>query len=135
MIRSFLLTCVCCIFISLFLKGQRDTLLLTFDIGKTELTKEHKSLLAELVNTYTQRDSITIDLTGSADYLGNISANQIISDRRIQSVKKYFLEDSVARQWPVMATSLGEVNSHLEEQLGREGVLSDRSVRLDIQVF
>lgn len=123
-------TIYCILPFSLF--GQElDTCLITYDIGHTTLTQQHIELIDSFFLQYQQIDSLEMTITGSADYLGNESLNQKISDKRVAGVADYLMQTrdglSVTRE------SKGEVNSHLENELGREGMTTDRSVQIIVR--
>ena len=63
-------------YLPLFCQVQ-DTCIITYDIGKTELTDAHKAVIDTFLHAYSEIDSLQFSVTGSADYLGNISFNQI----------------------------------------------------------
>ena len=102
----------------------QDTCIITYDIGKTELTDAHKEVIDTFLHAYSEIDSLQFSVTGSADYLGNISFNQIISDRRVEGVIGYIQSFRAGSLFNT--ESKGEVNSHLEKTLGLTGQVQDR---------
>ena len=73
-------------------KQMNDTLfdeysLILFDFGKTDLNSDHKSILEFVKNRI--NPSAVVKINGYTDHLGDRSANQIVSERRAESVSKY----------------------------------------------
>jgi len=67
-----------------------------YDFGKWTLTKESEQALNGLVKLLQDNPNITIELGAHTDMIGSVEANQILSERRAQSVVNYLITAGIA---------------------------------------
>ena len=67
-----------------------------FDSGKAILKPESFVELDELVKYMTQQESVTIEISGHTDNVGNKEANQKLSQDRASAVRTYLLKKGIA---------------------------------------
>lgn len=60
-----------------------------FDTGKDTIKPESEPLLAEIVSLLTNNASLKLSVEGHTDNVGNPKANQTLSQKRAESVKKW----------------------------------------------
>lgn len=67
-----------------------------FDFGKSELRPESFPELQRLSVFLKERPTVTIELGGHTDNVGNDEANQKLSEERVQAVRVYLVEAGIA---------------------------------------
>lgn len=66
-----------------------------FDTGKDTIKPESEPLLAEIVSLLTNNASLKLSVEGHTDNVGNPKANQTLSQKRSESVKKWLVGKGV----------------------------------------
>ena len=66
-----------------------------FDTGKDTIKPESEPLLAEVVRLLTDNEDLKISIEGHTDNVGQAKANQILSQKRAESVEKYLVGKGV----------------------------------------
>ncbi len=66
-----------------------------FDTGKDVIKPESEPLLAEIVTLLTKNASLKLSVEGHTDNVGNAKANQALSQKRAESVKKWLVGKGV----------------------------------------
>lgn len=70
---------------------------LIFEVGKAKIDPESFSELDILVNLMEENPKMVIQLEGHTDILGDSRANMKLSQQRVEAVRSYLAEKSVAR--------------------------------------
>lgn len=68
---------------------------LNFDSGKYEIQKKYFNELENLILLLNEQNKINIEIAGHTDSIGDNKANQILSEKRAISVKKFLVENSI----------------------------------------
>ena len=68
---------------------------LNFDSGKYEIQKKYFNVLENLILLLNEQNKINIEIAGHTDSIGDNKANQILSEKRAISVKKFLVENSI----------------------------------------
>ena len=68
---------------------------LNFDSGKYEIQKKYFNELENLILILNEQNKINIEIAGHTDSIGDNKANQILSEKRAISVKKFLVENSI----------------------------------------
>ena len=71
---------------------------LNFDINSDQIHTESYSELNILVERLNEYPNMVIQLEGHTDYEGNANSNMDLSEKRVQSVKKYLISKSIASE-------------------------------------
>jgi outer membrane protein OmpA-like peptidoglycan-associated protein len=67
-----------------------------FETNKFNLLAESKAELQELINFLTQNPTLTIEIGGHTDNVGDEKLNQMLSENRAKSVYNYLIENKIA---------------------------------------
>lgn len=124
---------VSCLLISWFiinpLSSQRaDSLLIYYDINIYSLNAEQKNSILSFLTPKENSTEKYLRITGSADYLGNLKDNQILSDNRVQTVSTFIQESFPNANFQIRDKSFGEIAySGIKSP---EGKPIDRTVKL-----
>lgn len=87
-----------------------------FDFARWDITKESERGLQELLTLLSDNPNIIIELSAHTDYVGNNQANQILSERRAQSVVDYLINAGV-QPGRLMAKGYGEEQPFVVDEL------------------
>ena len=68
---------------------------LNFDSGKYEIQKKYFNELENLILLLNEQNKINIEIAGHTDSIGDNKANQILSEKRAISVKKFLVKNSI----------------------------------------
>ena len=68
-----------------------------YELGHAKLTSQSAQTLDKLIGIMRDNPHISIDLSGHTDSRGSAEYNLLLSDRRIQSVVDYLVEDGISR--------------------------------------
>ena len=68
-----------------------------YEFGKWTLTKESETSLNALVKIMKDNPNITIELAAHTDMVGTSEANQILSEKRAQTVVDYLIHNGIAK--------------------------------------
>lgn len=103
---------------------------LIFDLGKADLKPEAKKELDKLAQIMKSKPSMRILLEGHTDRRGSAKKNQVLSERRVESAKKYLVTQNVkesnieikgwGHQKPFVVTidiEEGKINRRVEVQI------------------
>jgi outer membrane protein OmpA-like peptidoglycan-associated protein len=66
-----------------------------FDTGKDAIKPESEPLLAEIVTLLKDNAALKLSVEGHTDNMGNAKANQVLSQKRAESVKKFLVGKGV----------------------------------------
>jgi len=69
-----------------------------FETNKFDLKPKSKVELNKLVDFLTKNPTVTIELSGHTDNVGNSKANQILSDNRAKAVYNYLIEKGITTE-------------------------------------
>ena len=104
---------------------------LNFDSGKYEIQKKYFNELENLILLLNEQNKINIEIAGHTDSIGDNKANQILSEKRAISVKKFLVENSINSN-RIFCVGYGEkqpVESNMTEN-GRE-----KNRRIEIRIL
>jgi outer membrane protein OmpA-like peptidoglycan-associated protein/tetratricopeptide (TPR) repeat protein len=93
-----------------------------FDFNKATLTAESLSELQKVVNLMKNNPTLKVEIGGHTDNVGSATYNQVLSQRRAQSVVNYLVDRGIART-RFRAVGYGEsrpLASNDDEKEGRE---------------
>ena len=68
---------------------------LNFDSGKYEIQKKYFNVLENLILLLNEQNKINIEIAGHTDSIGDNKTNQILSENRAISVKKFLVKNSI----------------------------------------
>jgi len=69
---------------------------LNFDSGKYEIQKKYFNVLENLILLLNEQNKINIEIAGHTDSIGDNKTNQILSENRAISVKKFLVKNSIS---------------------------------------
>jgi len=69
-----------------------------FDTNKFDIKPDSKAELQKLLDFLTQNPSIHIEISGHTDNVGNVQANQILSENRAKAVYQYLVSAGISPQ-------------------------------------
>ncbi|RTZ16199.1 OmpA family protein [Vibrio aquaticus] len=105
----------------------------SFELNSTELKEESKVLLDELVQFMEQYPQATVEVTGYTDSSGAASYNQMLSEKRAQSVANT-LEEKGIEASRIAVSGEGE-NNPIASNETREGRAQNRRVEIVVPAF
>ena len=107
-------------------------LVLDYDIDITSISDHHKVDLDSFMDAVTDSSKpLTLNVIGSADYLGSVEYNQKISDARVGGVVKYLKNNYAAYIDTIVTRSQGELDNEGYEDEGG-GVRKHRTVTVAV---
>lgn len=95
-----------------------------FETGKTNLQDKSRAELNKLIEQLKLQPTLRIEIAGHTDDVGDAKQNQVLSQKRAQSVMDYLIEAGITRE-RIKAVGLGEAkpivpnNSEENRQLNR----------------
>lgn len=87
-----------------------------FEFAKWDLTKESEKGLQDLLTLLNDNPNIIIELSAHTDYVGNNQANQVLSEKRAQSVVDYLINAGV-QPGRLIAKGYGEEQPFVVDEL------------------
>lgn len=81
---------------AIFRPVQMDNIF--YEFAKWNLTKESEAGLQELLKIMNDNPNVTIEISAHTDYVGNNEANQVLSQRRAQSVVDYLINAGIEQE-------------------------------------
>ena len=103
---------------------------LYFESAKFEITPESKKVLDGVLETITDRKDYSISVTGNTDNVGDTEYNLKLSEKRVNSVKKYLMDRRIPKQ--VFTSAYFGEEKPLTTNETEEGKSQNR--RVDIEV-
>src|SRR5262245_28515079 len=76
-------------------RKEAETYQILFGIDKWDVADEGQTRLSEMVGERTTNPKLTVDLQGYADPVGSYGYNVALSQRRVESVRRYLVEKGV----------------------------------------
>ncbi len=107
---------------------QSDTLIIYHGIGSYHLTDQHKSDVDQFFKEHEEKTSIR--LIASADFLGNIDSNKILSDRRLKEIEDLLTLEYSSKIESITSVSTGEIIVDESKYDRSIGILQDRVVKI-----
>ena len=107
---------------------QTDTIVLFFDIGKSVVDVKNAKLLNKLIS---HEDDILISIYGYTDFLGSVSYNQQLSEKRSTNVNNYLLKEGIDKNNIVFSKGKGIHPNSIEQNrqnLSDKGIQAHRVV-------
>jgi len=92
-----------------------ETVHVQFAFDKAELSDAAQTALATIVKELKENPNLTVDLEGFTDQTGARDYNVTLSQRRVESVRRYLIEQG-AELPRINSVGLGPVNGAKEEQ-------------------
>lgn len=86
-----------------------------YDLAKWDLRPESKTSLDQLVETLSENPNIKIELMSHTDYRGTKKSNDILSQKRAQSVVDYLISKGVAAE-RLVAKGYGEIQPKIIDE-------------------
>lgn len=111
--------------------AQTDSLNLLYRIAYFDLTENHKSTLDSFFTKLPPYHDYNILITGSADYLGSHSSNQLLSDKRVRHILDYLHQEKFDMLDTIRVKSYGEIDNKGYRDPGG-GVEKHRTVTIKI---
>lgn len=99
-----------------------------FDTGKDTIKPESEPLLSEIVSLLKQNPGLKLSVEGHTDSQGQAKFNQVLSQKRAESVKKYLVKKGVA-QARLLTKGWGD-QKPVESNQTEEGRAKNRRVEL-----
>lgn len=93
-----------------------------FEFGDTKVTEESVPILEAVKELLQQKPSVRIEVAGHTDNIGNNQINQVISEKRAETVRRWLIENGISPD-RVQAKGYGEdlpLASNDDEFEGRE---------------
>lgn len=78
-----------------------------FETGKAELQEKSRTELNKLIEQLRSQPTLRIEITGHTDDVGDAKQNQLLSQKRAQSVVDYLVESGVGKE-RIKAVGMGE---------------------------
>ncbi len=78
-----------------------------FETGKADLQEKSRTELNKLIEQLKSQPTLRIEIAGHTDDVGDAKQNQVLSQKRAQSVVDYLIESGIARE-RIKAIGLGE---------------------------
>ena len=119
------------LFIQLVIYSQTDSLNLHYQIAYYNLSHEHKSDIDSFFSQLPPYSKYNIEITGSADYLGSVSSNQLLSDNRVRQILDYIHQEGYYMIDTIVIKSHGEIDNKGYRDPGG-GVKKHRIVTLKV---
>jgi outer membrane protein OmpA-like peptidoglycan-associated protein len=76
-------------------RKEAETYLILFGFDKWEVADEGQTTLANLVKEMKDNPKLTVDLQGYADPVGSYNYNVALSQRRVESVRRFLVEKGI----------------------------------------
>jgi outer membrane protein OmpA-like peptidoglycan-associated protein len=131
--KQLLITLVIVILHSTSYSQQTDHLTIYFDFNKSELTNSSVQKIDSLItankNTF---KIIQIELSGHCDIIGSFPYNDKLSERRVETTKKYLLSKGIDNSLAIHTNGFGK-NQLVNKNLTAEERALNRRVELIIQ--
>lgn len=86
-----------------------------FEFAKWDLTPESETGLQELLAVFNDNPNTLIEISAHTDYIGNNQANQLLSQRRAQSVVDYLINAGVDKE-RLITTGYGEEKPYVVDE-------------------
>jgi len=109
---------------------QTDTLTIFFDIDKSVVDVNHATQLDELI---ANQNVISISIYGYADFLGSVSYNQQLSEKRSTNVFNYLIERGFNRENFVISKGKGvypNSSEKIRQDFSDKGIKAHRIVQV-----
>lgn len=127
----FTLVFSCCFF--LFSNAQEISFNLYFDIDVYTLNADQQRLLSSKIELLDRQKNYEIELEGSADYLGEKEANQVLSENRAESIIEFITAKYAGRFFRIRYSGIGEQTKDESYKEGIRGIQEHRRTRVIIK--
>ena len=101
---------------------------LQFESNKSTIKIESESILAELIELLQLKPTMTIELSGHTDGIGNEETNMLLSKERAESVKKYLFQKGKIKSDRITTKGYGESMPIAENETEAGRQLNRRTV-------